>query len=169
MATLRNDSGATRTTLGISYDLKVEQAVTEEVPGHLVYYSVSGAPSTWRQIPGISGNGIIGLKSGVLDLNATPWTVGSTLYVLWADDNCALTPDTAYEIDNFAVSISSPALRISYSSPNVTVTWPAGSGILQSKVSLGDLLWTDVPGAGSSGSATVAAGGPHKFFTLRAP
>ena len=105
----------------------------------------------------------------VLDLSDTPWTVGSTLYVLWADDNGSGTPDNANQIDNFAVSLALPALSISYSSPNVTILWPAGSGILQSKANLSDLMWTDVPGAGSSGTALLAATGAHKFFTLRAP
>lgn len=55
MARLQNDSGATRTAVDISYNLTVESPVTEQVSGHLVYYSHTGAPSSWRQIPGISG------------------------------------------------------------------------------------------------------------------
>jgi len=169
MARLQNDSGATRTTLSISYNLTVELPVTEEARGHLVYYSLTGAPSSWRQIPGISGDGTTGRKSATLDLSATPWTVGSLLYLLWADDNGSGSPDSANEIDNFSVSLGPPSLSIGYSTPSITVTWPAGSGVLQSKNNLTDPTWTDVPGAGSSGSATFPADGPRKFFSLRAP
>ena len=169
MARLQNDSGATRTALDISYNLTVQNPVTEEVPGHLVYYSLSGSPSSWRQIPGISGSGTTGLKSATLDLSATPWTVGSLLYVLWVDDNGSGSPDSANEIDNFSVSLGRPALSIGYSTPNITVTWPAGSGVLQSKANLTDPTWTDVPGAGSSGSATFPAEGSNRFFSLRVP
>lgn len=169
MARLQNDSGATRTALNISYNLIVELPVTEEIPGHLVYYSLTGAPSSWRQIPGISGSGTTGLKSATLDLSATPWTVGSLLHVLWVDDNGSGSPDSAIEFDNFSVSLGRPALSIVYSTSNLTVTWPAGSGVLQSKTNLTDPTWTDVPGAGSSGSATFAAAGSNRFFSLRAP
>jgi hypothetical protein len=169
MARLQNDSGATRTALDISYNLTVELPVTEQIPGHLVYYSLTGAPSSWRQIPGISGSGTTGRKSATLDLSATPWTVGSLLYVLWADDNGSGSPDSANEIDNFSVSLSRPALSITYGAPNITVTWSAGSGVLQSKANLTDSTWTDVPGAGSSGSAIIPAGESNRFFSLRAP
>jgi hypothetical protein len=169
MARLQNDSGATLTALDISYNLTVELPVTEEIRGHLIYYSLTGAPASWLQIPGISGDGTTGLKSATLDLSATPWTAGSLLYILWADDNGSGSPDSANEIDNFSVSLSRPSLSIGYFTPNITVTWPAGSGILQSKTSLTDPTWTDVPGAGSSGSATLPAGGSSRFFSLRAP
>jgi hypothetical protein len=169
MARLQNDSGATRTAVDISYNLTVESPVTEQISGHLVYYSQTGAPSSWLQIPGISGNGTTGLKSATLNLSATPWTVSSLLYVLWVDDNGSGSPDSAVEIDNFSVTIRRPALSIRYSTSLVNVTWPPGSGVLQSKTNLADPTWTDVPGAGSSGSATFPAEGPNKFFVLRAP
>ena len=169
MARLQNDSGAPRTALNISYNLLAQNPVVEEVPGHLVYYSLTGAPSQWQPIPGISGDGSTGLKSATLNLSATPWTVGSVLYLLWVDDNGSGSPDSANQIDNFSVSFPRPALTISYSSPNVRITWTAGSGVLQSKSTLTAASWTDVPGAGSSGSATIAAGGPRQFFSLRAP
>src|SRR6185436_19355015 len=67
LAHLRNDSGQTRTSLNISYDLKSEIPVVEEVRGHLVYYSVSGTPNSWKQVPGISNDGVTGPKSATLD------------------------------------------------------------------------------------------------------
>jgi hypothetical protein len=167
LARLQNDSGATRTTVDISYNLTVESFLTEQIPGHLVYYSLTGAPSSWRQIPGISG--ATGLKSATLNLSATPWTVGSLLYILWVDDNGSGSPDSAVEIDNFSVTLRRPALLIRYSTSLINVTWPPGSGVLQSKGNLADPTWTDVPGAGSSGSATLPAGGSSRFFVLRAP
>ena len=169
MARLENDSGVARTSVDISYDLLNQGPVVEEVPGHLVYYSLSGTPSQWQLIPGLSTNRVSGLKKATLNLNATPWPVGSLLYILWADDNGSGSPDDANQIDNFTVSFAHPSLTIHYSSTNVVITWPAGSGVLQSKSSLTAASWTDVPGAGSSGSATIGAGGSSQFFTLRAP
>jgi hypothetical protein len=85
------------------------------------------------------------------------------------DDNGSGSPDDANQIDNFTVSFARPKLTITYSSPNVVITWPVGSGVLQSKSSLTAPTWTDVPGAGSSGSATIAASGSGQYFSLRAP
>jgi len=164
---LRNDSGQTRTGLRISYALTAQFPVVEEVPGHLVYYSTSGAPNTWLQIPGISGDGTTGSKTFDLDLSATPWTVGSPLYLLWADDNGSGSPDDALEIDNFAVSFAGPKLTISYSSPSITITWTPANGILQFKDSITG-AWTDVsPQPAAGGPYTIAASAAHRFYSLR--
>jgi hypothetical protein len=169
LASLRNDSGQTRTSLGISYDFKAEAQTVEEVLGHLVYYSLSGAPSSWQPIPGISNDRTTGLKSASLDLSATPWTVGSPLYILWADDNGSGSPDDANEIDNFTVSLpaSGPTLTISYSSPSITISWSPASGILQFKDDLTG-VWADVtPQPAAGGPYQVAASAAHRYYTLR--
>ena len=110
MAHLRNKSGAARPALDISYNLTVEAAVVEETVGHLVYRSFSGAPGSWVQIPGISGDGVTGLKTASIDFGATPWDAEANLYILFADDNGSGSPDNANEIDNFKVSF--PALGV---------------------------------------------------------
>lgn len=110
MAHLRNKSGAVRPALDISYNLTVEIPVVEETPGHLVYYSFSGAPNSWIQIPGISGDGAAGLKTASIDFGATPWDAEADLYILFADDNGSGSPDNANEIDNFKASF--PALGV---------------------------------------------------------
>ena len=110
MAHLRNKSGAVRPALDISYNLTVEAAVVEETLGHLVYFSFSGAPNSWVQIPGISGDGVTGLKTASIDFGATPWDAEADLYILFADDNGSGSPDNANEIDNFKASF--PALGV---------------------------------------------------------
>jgi hypothetical protein len=69
-----------------------------------VYYSFTGAPQTWTQIPELSNqpdDNTLGThaKTVTVELTAT-WTNGGRLYVLWVDDNGVNSPDTALEIDN---------------------------------------------------------------------
>jgi len=59
MATLQNNSGGDLVGAAISYDLGLSNAVgttlVEEIPGHRVYFSRSGAPGTWVLSSGLSG------------------------------------------------------------------------------------------------------------------
>ena len=104
LARLRNDTGTARFCLQLHYTLGVTFPTIEEVPGHMVYYSFSGVPNSWILIPGISGDGVAGAKTALLDLGFSPWGAGELLYVLFADDNGSGGPDTALSIDNFKVS-----------------------------------------------------------------
>ena len=54
MATLTNASGTSPNVLGLSYTLTVAAAVPEQVYGLLVYYSMTGRPGSWTQIPDLS-------------------------------------------------------------------------------------------------------------------
>src|SRR5262249_32119314 len=56
LATLRNDSGLSRSTVVIGYDLTVVAPLIEEVPGHAVYYSLTGTPGAWNRIETLSNN-----------------------------------------------------------------------------------------------------------------
>jgi len=111
MATLLNSSGGSVTNLTLDYDLTVEgnSAIIEEVYGHIVYYSLTGAAQSWIPFSPPGGNGqqpdnTLGIfhKNFSVDLSATPWPAGTTLYVLFADDNGSGTPDNALEIDNIS-------------------------------------------------------------------
>jgi Immunoglobulin domain len=104
LARLRNDTGAARFCIQLQYTLGIYAPTFEEVPGHIVYYSFSGASNTWIRIPALSGDGVAGAKTALLDLGFSPWSAGAMLYVLFADDNGSGSPDTGLSIDNFKVS-----------------------------------------------------------------
>jgi uncharacterized lipoprotein YmbA len=124
LATLRNDTGANQSSLTLSYDLNELNAanttVVEEVPGHRVYWSLTGAAQSWNGIPELSSVGTPGTLLATLNLGS--WPNGSPLYILWADDNAAAdrnnanTEEGGYTIDNVSfffggasfVRISSP-------------------------------------------------------------
>lgn len=102
MATLQNDSGGTVTAMTINYDLAIAVAPAGEViPGHRVYYNLSGAANNWIPL-GDFGNA--GTQTIPVDLSATPWAPGSPMYILLVDNNATTNPDGAYDIDNFAIS-----------------------------------------------------------------
>jgi len=125
LATLVNNSGSNRTTVIVDYDFTVVAPVAEEVKGHLVYYSMTGQPNSWVQIASISNqanDNTAGTyhKNAILDLSASPWAIGATMYLLWADDNGSGTPDGAMQIDNFGISFPGVSLPLS-----VALTAPA--------------------------------------------
>jgi len=101
MATLRNDSGADRAALTVTYDFGIATPVTEQVPGHAVYFSLTGLPGSWQPVPDLTGTNGGPQKTALLPLGS--WPTNALLYLLWADDNGSGTPDTAYSIDNFSV------------------------------------------------------------------
>jgi len=106
LATLTNVSGATVNSIGLRYQLTVRSAVAEELPGQYAYYSTTGTPGSWVQIPGINdpvNDNIDGTypKSADIDLSATPWANNTKMYFLWVDDDgIAHSPDTFLDIDN---------------------------------------------------------------------
>ena len=118
MATLRNDTGANQSALTLSYDLLENHAtggtnanaVVEEIPGHRVYFSLTGAAGSWTVIPGISSVGTSGTLVGNASLGS--WANGSLLYLLWADDNAQVdrndtnNEEGGYLIDNVTFSTS---------------------------------------------------------------
>jgi hypothetical protein len=113
MATLQNDTGADQSTLTISYNLgensQAGTTITEEIPGHRVYWSLTGEPNSWTVISELSSVGTPGSVVGTMNLGA--WAPGSPLYIIWADDNAAANRDNAgteeggYTIDNFVAKV----------------------------------------------------------------
>jgi hypothetical protein len=104
--TLRNDIGSTATQLTIQYDqgmFNQQAAGTDELPGMYVYYSVSGEPGTWVNIPALSAVDAAQAVSATVDLSSTPWPANAPLYLLWVDDNDDGQTDTSYTIDNLSL------------------------------------------------------------------
>ena len=114
MATLSNATASAVRGMRITYDLTVAAPMPEQVNGHLVYYSTSGTPNSWVQIPDLNdqvNDNTAGTyaKSATIDLSGTPWGAHTKMYFLWVDDNAdPSSPDTALEIDNVQFSSSVP-------------------------------------------------------------
>jgi len=119
MATLSNATASAINSFGIRYDFTVfstNAPGSEQVPGHLAYYSTSGASGSWTQIPELSDpvkDQLAGTyaKSAYVTLGST-WSAGTKLYILWVDEAAyPLDPDYANEIDNvqfFTCALHSP-------------------------------------------------------------
>jgi hypothetical protein len=97
MATLINNTGADQKSFQIGYAFSQQAITNEEINGHLVYYSLTGAAKSWTNVPALSsaapGNLTITISS--------PWSKGGALYLLWADDNGSPSRDTANQIHSF--------------------------------------------------------------------
>jgi len=71
MATLQNNTGVNQSALTFSYDLTennstagaVPTVVVEEVPGHRVYFSLTGAAQSWQVVPKFLSIGTSGTRS----------------------------------------------------------------------------------------------------------
>ncbi len=107
MATFTNNSGANATSVRLIYSLIQSTIVAEQVEGVRVYYSLTGAASSWTFVPAWSPTAASLVNASVT--LAAPWNVGSPLYLLFADDNGSPSPDTANQIDNFSFAVSGPA------------------------------------------------------------
>ena len=139
MATLQNDTGSAQAGLELSYNTATNDPVAGlvELPGHRVYFSVTGTAGTWQVIPTLSGvetNGRLTVR-----LNLGSWPGGSPMYLLWFDDNANGANDPGYTIDNMALNpittfLTQPtnivvgerqlmSLNASFTGPNLTYQW----------------------------------------------
>lgn len=123
MATLQNDSGADISSLTITYDFGVNNPLAGELPGFEVYYSLTGAPGTWVKIPALSGSEVVGTATDTVALAGT-WSAGSTMYILWADDNADGITDPSYTIDNASFVPGNAVIPLS-----VTLNAPANGQV----------------------------------------
>ena len=131
MATLQNNAGGDVSTITVSYnwDQKNSNPVSEDIPGHRAFYSLTGAPGTWVLIPEFS---VFTTTSTAQTLTATlhlgTWVSGTSLYLLWADDNgpgSTTNPmEGAYTIDD--LSITSVVLG---GQPPAITRQPAGTNV----------------------------------------
>src|SRR5439155_8774228 len=135
MATLKNDTGADQSALTITYDLDEHNAagttVVEEIPGHRVYYSLSGDAGSWTMIPALSSVDTPGALAATLNLGS--WPSSSLLYVLWTDDNAAADRNNANNEEG------------GYTLDNVTFTPGAISGVIITGPTNGQTFLFGVP------------------------
>src|ERR1035438_604183 len=95
-------------------------------------YSFSTASNAWTLLPAVSGLYVSGPVSAEVFLNQM-WNNGSTLYLLWVDDNANDSTESSYEIDDFFASArlsNEPIIRSFAASTNliwlgsaVTLSW----------------------------------------------
>lgn len=122
MATLKNESGVDLVGLEVSYDfglaMPAGSTLVEEIPGHRVFYSQTGAPGSWTLASGLS-TGTAGKLTATLDLGT--WAKNALLYILWVDDNGSANRDNnatpgdeegGYTIDNFLAVGVAPKPKI---------------------------------------------------------
>jgi hypothetical protein len=108
-ATLQNNSGGDINVLQIAYNYTIPVApVTDSVPGQRVFWSLTGAPSSWTLIPSLSGVTTAGSLNATVGVGT--WATGTPLYLMWLDDNNQNGNDGAFAIDNvvFTTAVSSP-------------------------------------------------------------
>ena len=99
-ARLQNNAGATIDSFVIGFDFGVQAAATEQVNGFVVYFNLTNNPAQWQQLGQVTA-------AGAQSFTITPaggWLDGTTVYLLWADDNAQATNDGSFTLDNFKVS-----------------------------------------------------------------
>ena len=94
-ASLQNGSANAKSGVRVSYDLAQDAAITEQIPGHRVYWSIDGSASSWQAVGNFSTVG-----PTTFDVNVGSWPASSSLYLLWVDDNANPGTDGAFLIDN---------------------------------------------------------------------
>jgi hypothetical protein len=100
MATLINNTGADQKSFQIGYTFSQQAITNEEINGHLVYYSLTGAAKSWTNVPALSSAAPGNLTATI----SSPWSKGGALYLLWADDKGSPSRDTANQIHSFFVN-----------------------------------------------------------------
>ncbi len=124
-ATVQNNSGADLNELRVMYTFgRLGAARTEQTAGQEVFYSFTGAPSTWIHIPELSGGPltVTTLQRSNTITFASPWVAGQTMYFLWADDNSTGGGDDGYSIDDISFTPLNAGLSVSLSSPGSSQT-----------------------------------------------
>ena len=123
MARIQNACGTNATGLRIGFDFAVYEQLAGELPGFQVYYSLTGSAGTWQNVAALSGVNASGFLTTTVPL-FTPWTNGTALFLLFADDNAENITDPAYTIDNFSVGAVVPGEPFQPSlAPAVAISW----------------------------------------------
>lgn len=100
-ASLKNDTGNTMSVISIMYDFAIQTPapIVSDLPGHVVYWSLTGAPGSWMRIPELSdGDESPGRRTAIIPIGS--WPPDGSMYVIWVDDNADLITDPSYTIDN---------------------------------------------------------------------
>ena len=99
-AQLQNTAGATIDTFQVNFDFGIQAAGTEQADGFVVYFNATNNPAQWQQLGQVTA-------AGTQSFTITPaggWLDGTTLYLLWADDNAQANTDGSFTLDNFTVT-----------------------------------------------------------------
>lgn len=167
---MQNNTGGLVPSIDVAYDFRNPGAGTEQVPGWLAYYSVTGN-SNWIKIPAFS-TATPGHLTANLDFGGAGWSNGALGYILWVDDNAAGADadEASYTMDNFVVTVPVPSLfaitGIVVAQRAVTLTWRSQPGHLyRVERSEGLVPWEPVAARYPTGGAT----GDSTAFTDPAP
>jgi hypothetical protein len=106
MGQFQNNIGDDSGEFTVSFNSSIVAPLAGEAAGWRAYYSLSGLAGEWVVIPALSGVEFNGPVTATVTLAGT-WFSGSTLYLLFADDNANSITDPGYAIDNFEL-IASP-------------------------------------------------------------
>lgn len=121
----------------LSYAFTIaEGAVTEESGmGNKVYYSVSGEPGSWINLPALNTTSSTAGRTLVSTNISVTWTNGGSLYVLWVDDNSNTggAADPANQIDDFSLEIIAglpPTLACTLIVPTNNTAFASGDSVI---------------------------------------
>ena len=104
-----NNTGTNATQIALSWLFTIAASgATEEVGmGTRVYFSLTGTPNSWTNLPGLnttSSTAGSSTRSAGVSLN---WTNGGSLFLVWFDDNSSDGTDSANQFDNFSLRVTS--------------------------------------------------------------
>jgi hypothetical protein len=133
LARFLNQSGTNATQITINYQLTTAPAGGAEETGTRGYYSLTGLPGTWTNVPAFNNNTSTAGSAAVTASLALDWTNGASLYLVWLDDNASgQTTDAGNQIDNFSLNItagSPPYFAARVLAPTNTQLYLAGTPI----------------------------------------
>jgi hypothetical protein len=139
MARLQNDSGGTIAGLTVAYNLGVALTPAEEIKGHRVYWSKTGAAGTWTAA-GDFLQATPGTTAVSFNIPSLAWANGDSLYIVWTDDNGTTNPDGDFTIDDVNFTITGPQ------PPTVAITNPANGATVFTTFTI-DAIAADSDGA----------------------
>lgn len=162
LATLQNDTVNPITSLTITYSFNTYSLnVADEIPGFQVFYSLNGAPGSWQPISGLSDNTVVGTHTTTVPIGS--WAPGTTMYLLWADDNSGATgTDTTYTIDNFQVVPGNVVIPFA-----VTLTTPTNGVVFVEPADVA--VNANVSGSTPASSVTFYSNGVQYAVVTTAP
>ena len=111
MATLTNNSGSQIYSFTMNYVYQQRLTITglarETIPGHRVYYSVSGAAGSWIPLGNFGQSNPPSTDQNIsipVDLSGSPWPANTAMFLLFSDDNSNANADWANGLDSFAIT-----------------------------------------------------------------
>jgi hypothetical protein len=108
-----NATGTNATEIRISYRYTIVAGGVPEEPdkGTRVYYSLTGLTNSWVNLPALnstaSENGSVIVTTNL----AINWPNGSSLFILWADDDSSEGEDAGNQIDDFSLAVTAGELE----------------------------------------------------------